>query len=423
MPSNEISTVRRSLAPTTFSEAFEFAQHLAKSSMVPGEYRGKPENILLAMQWGAELGLAPLQAIQNIAIINGKPSVYGDALIALVRGSPSCDDIIETFEGGGDEFAAVCEAQRKGKAPVRSRFSVADAKEAGLWGKSGPWKQYPRRMLQMRARGFALRDAFPDVLRGVITREEADDYPVDVSRRPPIDVTPRADLDAFAALPPVADGGDDALRLLAESTATRGTEAFRGWWATLDGAQRNVVRPDLAEYKRVAEAADNPEVPDEDPFGLPPLPLAPAHDPERHNHPPHSEGEDLEMPPTQGPSAAANSATHHNGGDGGNGAGGEKDGAGPTATKTASPSERADPKWQRAVADLAPQRRDLASDALDWPAYADGFVRLAGRATQADLAAIQLSRLPHMAMLRREDGDSYRRVTEAIAGRVAELGI
>jgi hypothetical protein len=157
MPQTEISTVRRSLAPTTYTEAFEFAQHLAKSSMVPSEYRGKPENILLAMQWGMEVGLAPLQAIQNIAVINGKPSVYGDALLAMVKGSPVCDDVIESFEGTGDTLTAVCDARRKGKAPAVARFSVADAKKAGLWNKTGPWQQYPRRMLQMRARGFASR--------------------------------------------------------------------------------------------------------------------------------------------------------------------------------------------------------------------------------------------------------------------------
>jgi hypothetical protein len=71
----------------------------------------------------------------------------------------------------------VCQAKRRGDAqPVESRFGVAEAKKAGLWGKQGPWTQYPRRMLQMRARGFALRDAFPDVLRGLVTAEEAADY-------------------------------------------------------------------------------------------------------------------------------------------------------------------------------------------------------------------------------------------------------
>jgi hypothetical protein len=74
-------------------------------------------------------------------------------------------------------MAAVCQAKRRGYSkPTTVTFTVADAKKAGLWGKQGPWQQYPRRMLQLRARGFALRDAFPDVLRGLVTAEEAQDY-------------------------------------------------------------------------------------------------------------------------------------------------------------------------------------------------------------------------------------------------------
>jgi hypothetical protein len=54
---------------------------------------------------------------------------------------------------------------------------VADAKAAKLWGKSGPWTDYPRRMLKFRARGFVLRDVFGDVLKGLRTAEEVRDYP------------------------------------------------------------------------------------------------------------------------------------------------------------------------------------------------------------------------------------------------------
>jgi hypothetical protein len=71
------------------------------------------------------------------------------------------------------------------------QFSVTDAKKAQLWGKGGPWSQYARRMLQMRARGFALRDAFPDVLRGLITAEEAQDYPTPEPVREPVVVRTR----------------------------------------------------------------------------------------------------------------------------------------------------------------------------------------------------------------------------------------
>jgi hypothetical protein len=165
------------LRPQSFSELVQFAQMAAKSSMVPAQYKGQPESIMLAIQMGSELGLAPMQALQNIAVINGRPAVWGDAVVGLCRQSPICRDIIEAVTGDGDKMVATCTAVRLGAEPIVRSFSVEDAKKAGLWGKSGPWSQYPKRMLQMRARGFAVRDAFPDVLRGLITAEEAADTP------------------------------------------------------------------------------------------------------------------------------------------------------------------------------------------------------------------------------------------------------
>lgn len=173
----QLTTTNRGFAPTTLGEAMTFSDMLANSSMVPRAYQGKPQDILVCVQWGMEMGLAPMQALQNIAVINGKPSVYGDALMALVQASPVCEDIEEFFEHEGTPNpVAVCVAKRKGRKPVTARFSVEDAKRAGLWAKQGPWTAYPKRMMQMRARGFALRDAFPDVLKGMITAEEAQDY-------------------------------------------------------------------------------------------------------------------------------------------------------------------------------------------------------------------------------------------------------
>ncbi len=175
--SNEITVKPVFLpAPTSFEEAYRIAKVLAASDLVPKDYRDKPENCLVAMQWGADIGLPGLQALQNIAVINGRPSIWGDAAKALALNSPFCDDIEERIEGEGDAMVAVCIAKRKGKVATEQRFSVSDAKKAGLWGKQGPWTSYPKRMLQMRARGFALRDAFPDALRGLVLAEEAQDY-------------------------------------------------------------------------------------------------------------------------------------------------------------------------------------------------------------------------------------------------------
>jgi hypothetical protein len=167
----------RGLALSTFEDAYRFAGLVAKSEFAPKDFKGKPESCMLAIQHGAELGLSPMQSLQSIAVVNGRPSVYGDTALAVCKGSPLCEYVRETIEGTGEQMVAICEAKRRGDAePVVRRFSMTNAKLAGLAGKSGPWTQYPERMLQMRARGFALRDAFPDILRGLVTAEEAQDY-------------------------------------------------------------------------------------------------------------------------------------------------------------------------------------------------------------------------------------------------------
>jgi hypothetical protein len=173
-----------SLTPSSLEEAMKFAEIMAKSSIVPKGYQGKAADILVAVQMGAELGLKPIQALQNIAVINGKPSVYGDAMLALVQANSAFEDIKEHFDEKLQ--AAVCIVKRINQSEHTVIYSIEDAKKAGLWNKSGPWQQYPKRMLQMRARGFALRDKFADALGGLISAEEARDYPIDVTPKPQI---------------------------------------------------------------------------------------------------------------------------------------------------------------------------------------------------------------------------------------------
>ena len=163
------------LAPQNMTEAMTMATMLCKSSMVPKCYINKPEDTLIAMMMGSELGLNPIQALQNIAVINGKPSIYGDALAALVQNHPAFGGMEESFDDAG--MKATCTVWRKGGTKHTQTFSKDDATKAGLWGKSGPWTSYPKRMLAMRARGFALRSQFADALAGLITREEAEDMP------------------------------------------------------------------------------------------------------------------------------------------------------------------------------------------------------------------------------------------------------
>jgi hypothetical protein len=188
------TTPARGLALASFDDAFRFATMVAKSDFAPKDFKGKPESCLLAIQHGSEIGLSPMQSLQNIACINGRPAIWGDAALAVAMASPVCEYVTEKIDGDGESMVATCEAKRRGyEKPTVARFSVADAKKAGLWGKSGPWSQYSRRMLQLRARGFALRDAFPDVLKGLVTAEEAGDYPTPQPASEPIVVRPKFD--------------------------------------------------------------------------------------------------------------------------------------------------------------------------------------------------------------------------------------
>ena len=215
------------LAPRNFDEAWRLAEILADSELVPKDFRGKPGNCLVGMQWGHELGLKPLQSLQGIAVINGRPSIWGDTLLAIARSSPLCEYITEGMDADG---TAWCKAKRRGEPEQIRTFSDADAKTAGLIGKQGPWVTNPKRMKQMRARAFALRDVFTDVLRGMHMAEESVDLPAEKHMGPVDEVkepapTPKPALPAYADedftknLPAwtklVADGKKTASALLA----------------------------------------------------------------------------------------------------------------------------------------------------------------------------------------------------------------
>ena len=168
-----VETKSFSLAPKNIDEALRLAEMLAKSDLVPKDFQNKPGNILVAVQWGSELGLQPLQSMQNIAVINGRPSLWGDSVIAIVKASPLCEYVVEETT----ETQSSCKVKRRGEPEQVRTFTMEDAAKAGLKGKQGPWTQYPKRMLQMRARSWALRDVFPDVLRGMPIAEELMDMP------------------------------------------------------------------------------------------------------------------------------------------------------------------------------------------------------------------------------------------------------
>lgn len=270
--STEITTQKQtfSLAPKDLDEAMRFADMLASASIVPKDYIGKPGNVLVAIQWGMELGLQPMQAMQSIAVINGRPSLWGDAMLALVKAHPAFEWIKEDCDGN----IATCTVKRRGEPEVTQSFSLEEAKKAGLTGKQGPWTQYPKRMLQMRARGFALRDAFPDALRGVISAEEARDTPAErdmgaaevVSSRPSAPAAPAALPDysqsAFADNLPKWSAAILSGKLTADEVITRAST--KGVLSEAQKAQiRAAARPNEPEPEVIDAPAQKAEADDD----------------------------------------------------------------------------------------------------------------------------------------------------------------
>lgn len=229
------------LTPTTIKEAIEFAEHLSRSSIVPKDFQGNPGNILVAIQWGAELGLAPMQAMQSIAVINGRPQIWGDTPLALVRASGLLDAIHEDIREDG----STCTVKRRGAVAISRSFTLEDAKRAKLAGKDGTWQTYPKRMMQLRARAFALRDEFTDVLRGMpIAEETMAAHEIDITPQsmegvrlpPPAETQPYPDAKFAENLPVWRDVIASGRKTADEIIATANTKG------TLSEAQKARIR-------------------------------------------------------------------------------------------------------------------------------------------------------------------------------------
>lgn len=199
-----------SIVPHNLTEVQTLAAMIAKANWCPKSYLtdNKPDEakISLGIMQGLEVGLKPVQALQSIAVVNGIPSLYGDGALAVVYAAGVIEDFVEEPIMGdwksekGTVTGYRCALKRKGRpTPTVREFTLEMADKASLLGKAGPWQQYRARMLQMRARAWALRDSCADVLKGLAIFEEVQDVEVR-------DVTPRAEppksaagkLDAFA---------------------------------------------------------------------------------------------------------------------------------------------------------------------------------------------------------------------------------
>lgn len=202
--------------PTDLDQIWRMARMAVMGKMAPKSLvEGKDPDeatsaCAIAIMAGAELGLTPLMSLRSYAVVNGRPSLWGDGIKAVVRKSGLC----EYIRTGHNEIGGWCEAKRKDTGEdKREEFTFAQAAAAGLMKKTGPWSAgYADIMAERRATFRCLNDLFADVLGGLANTEEAmEDGPiVDVTSPPsrPTPPSPPAEDEPDPSAPPdQKDGG------------------------------------------------------------------------------------------------------------------------------------------------------------------------------------------------------------------------
>lgn len=205
--SNSVA-VRADLAP--MQSKMDYARVLAASGLLPAQYRGKPENLLWAVEFGEMVGLSPMAAITSVHLIDGKPSASAQLIAALIRKAG------HKLRVTGDSERAVAQIVRRDDPDYvfRAEWTRQRAQAAGLWGK-GNWSKYPGNMLKARAITEVGRDACSDVLLGLgYAAEELDEdfggdvFVVDAEPAPQVDTQTGeiADPDEWPEPAPIPNG-------------------------------------------------------------------------------------------------------------------------------------------------------------------------------------------------------------------------
>ena len=177
-----------SLMPASFDAKLTMAQTLVKSGLLP-QGLNTAEKVCVALEWGHELQLSPMVAVNNIAVINGKPTLSADIMAAVVKRSPEYGGIEWIEQSDTKAECVVKRVLSNGQVEsTKSTYTLEDAQKAGLTTRDN-WKKYPRRMLKHRCQSYALRDMFPDLLAGLYTPEEMES--VEVTHEELKDVTPQ----------------------------------------------------------------------------------------------------------------------------------------------------------------------------------------------------------------------------------------
>lgn len=175
-----------------FENAQRIAKALASSALVPKEYQGQTglANTLVAMEIAGRMNLSPLQVMQNLHIIHGRPSWSSQFIIAMINGCGRFTPLDYNVSGEGDSLSCFAYATEiaTGKELRGPVVTMAMAKREGWATKSGSkWQTMPDLMVRYRAAAFWGRLYVPEFLVGMKTQEEVVDIEeVQVTEQPSI---------------------------------------------------------------------------------------------------------------------------------------------------------------------------------------------------------------------------------------------
>ena len=164
------------ISPRNLAEAKELANTLSLANTMPNVLKKSPADVLAIVMAGAELGLAPMQSIRGIVLIQGRPTLSADAMGALVKASPKCD-YLQCTESTAK--VATFKTQRKGDPePTMLSYTIEEAQQAGLAGGDN-WRKYPKAMLRARAQSAICRLVYSDLMLGVYDPDELEAPPAE----------------------------------------------------------------------------------------------------------------------------------------------------------------------------------------------------------------------------------------------------
>lgn len=203
MSTDKPSTALAPIEPTNMNEL----QVFAKTAAASGFYGAKnPEQALMIAMSGRDLGLSYTQALRAFHVINGRPAMSADGMVAVCLGHGDVCEYFVTVETSAERCTV--ETKRRGSPqPQRLTFTLAEAKAAGLSG--GNWAKFPAAMLRARAKSALARDVYPDLLMGLYDPDEVGTTDTVVVQEAPIRVRqsvsgPAEVIDAEIVEPPPA---------------------------------------------------------------------------------------------------------------------------------------------------------------------------------------------------------------------------